>query len=55
MEESEKTGVLRAKRRKSIDEVLEEVDVLIETLLRRVLGDKTLAVSEEGYREPELN
>ena len=31
MEESQKTQVLRAKRRKSIDEVLEEVDVLIDT------------------------
>ena len=29
MEESEKTQMLRAKRRKSIDDVLEEVGVLI--------------------------
>ena len=31
MEESEKTQVIRAKRRKSIDDVLEEVEVLIDT------------------------
>ena len=55
MEECENTQVLRAKRRKSIDKVLEEVDVLIDSHFFNELSRTNPHFSGDGYREPECD
>ena len=55
VEANEKEQMLRAKRMKSIEEVVGEAEVLIDTPLFIKFSETVLTVSEKGHRPPEHN